>query len=170
VIVGWVGMETPGEVSPAFIWDPIHGIRSLQTVLTDYGLDLTGWSLEIAYGVSDDGRTIVGRGQNPSGQTEAWIAVLPPLPACIDGFDNDGDDHVDLDDPGCPFPEAEPEDPPCDDGLDNDGDGQIDFDDPQCARHWPYWEALPACGLGVELAAVIPLALWLHRRRRRLEV
>jgi len=48
-------------------------------VLVGLGLsaDLAGWSLERARGVSANGRTIVGTGTNPSGETEAWIAYLP---------------------------------------------------------------------------------------------
>ena len=28
-------------------------------------------------GISDDGKTIVGYGTNPEGNTEAWIATIP---------------------------------------------------------------------------------------------
>ncbi len=53
-------------------------MRNLQDVLTnDYGLDLTGWTLEEANGISDDGRVIVGYGDNPAGQTQAWRVVIP---------------------------------------------------------------------------------------------
>ena len=65
-----------------FIWDAQHGIRDLLNVLTtDYGLNLTGWQLCRATGLSFDGNTVVGYGLNPSGNTEAWIANLaaPPL-------------------------------------------------------------------------------------------
>jgi hypothetical protein len=89
---------------------------------------------------------------------------------CDNGLDDDGDGSADLDDPGCPFPYAEPEDPACDDGLDNDGDGLVDFDDPTCDPGWPYWEVLPSppvCGLGAEIAALLPLLAWLRARRRR---
>ncbi|TKJ32311.1 MAG: hypothetical protein CEE38_23425 [Planctomycetes bacterium B3_Pla] len=43
----------------------------------DYGLDLTGWALTYAQGISADGLTIVGYGTNPAGNIEGWIATLP---------------------------------------------------------------------------------------------
>jgi probable HAF family extracellular repeat protein len=76
VIVGW-GFG-------AFIWDESKGKRDLEDVLeNDFGLDLTGWRLDRATGVSADGTVIVGYGRNPQGDQEAWIAVLPqpdPVP------------------------------------------------------------------------------------------
>ncbi len=61
----------------AFIWDSKSGMRNLQTVLTNnFGLNLTGWTLKSATGISADGKTIVGYGTNPNGRTEAWIASL----------------------------------------------------------------------------------------------
>jgi hypothetical protein len=75
--------------------------------------------------------------------------------------------------------------PACMDGIDNDDNGLIDFDggyaggvaaseltapDPHCVDtwpFWPYWEALPACGLGAELVLALPPLYWLHRRLRR---
>jgi probable HAF family extracellular repeat protein len=76
VIVGW-GFG-------AFVWDESSGMRDLQhTLEDDYGLDLTGWRLDRATGVSADGTVIVGYGRNPQGDQEAWIAVLPqpdPVP------------------------------------------------------------------------------------------
>jgi probable HAF family extracellular repeat protein len=62
----------------ACIWDAEHGMRSLYDVLTDdFDLDLTGWNLTVAMGISDNGQTIVGFGTNPNGDTEAWIARIP---------------------------------------------------------------------------------------------
>ena len=59
-------------------------MRSLKTVLTDLGVDLTGWTLVEARGILADGRTIVGFKWNPSGLTEAWIAPLAvPEPASL---------------------------------------------------------------------------------------
>jgi probable HAF family extracellular repeat protein len=64
-----------------FIWDATRGMRNLQEVLThDFGLDLTGWVLKSASGLSADGLTIVGTGFNPSGDGEAWVVTLPHYP------------------------------------------------------------------------------------------
>lgn len=73
------------EEDEAFIWDAVDGMRNLKEVLINqYGLDLTGWKLEEATAISDDGLTIVGFGINPNGDTEAWIATLPePVNPCM---------------------------------------------------------------------------------------
>lgn len=83
VIVGW-GKEQPSTVGTrALIWDAHHGLRDLRVVLTDdFGLDLSGWHLSEATGVSADGRIVVGVGINPSGNTEAWRARLATSPDC----------------------------------------------------------------------------------------
>ncbi|WP_231117108.1 autotransporter outer membrane beta-barrel domain-containing protein [Pseudodesulfovibrio alkaliphilus] len=48
-------------------------MQSLKDILTANGVDLTGWTLTEATGVSGDGTTIVGIGTSPNG-TEAFIA------------------------------------------------------------------------------------------------
>ena len=73
----------------ALIWDETHGMRRLQDVLTAEGLDLTGWQLLDATGVSDDGNVIAGWGNNPSGAPEGWIARLNTVLGDPD-FNNDG--------------------------------------------------------------------------------
>jgi len=84
IIVGEAGAPhyqfgTPGT---AFIWDADSGMQSLWDVLTtEYSLDLTGWSLQAATGISADGLVIVGYGINPSGNVEAWRADLNLVPA-----------------------------------------------------------------------------------------
>jgi len=77
IVVG--GGDARGSAgSIAFIWDEANGMRNLERVLVDdLGLDLSGWTLSFALGISDDGRTIVGRGTNTLGQTEGWVAVIP---------------------------------------------------------------------------------------------
>lgn len=62
----------------AFIWDEQDGIRSIKDLLeTDFGFNLNGWYLLDATAISLDGLTIVGYGENPSGDLEAWIATVP---------------------------------------------------------------------------------------------
>lgn len=74
VLVGF-GESQNGRA--AAVWDAEHGLRSLCDVLGGDGVDLSGWSLTVATGVSDDGLTIVGYGTNPNGDTEAWLAHIP---------------------------------------------------------------------------------------------
>jgi probable HAF family extracellular repeat protein len=75
VIVGSAAADAGME---AFIWDSGNGMRSLPDLLaSDLGLNLSGWTLLEASGVSDDGMTIVGIGTNPSGDQEGWIARIP---------------------------------------------------------------------------------------------
>ena len=67
----------------SWVMRPLSGTRSavcrnLRDVLTgEYGLNLAGWQLTEAMGVSADGLTITGTGINPNGNTEAWIAHVP---------------------------------------------------------------------------------------------
>jgi uncharacterized membrane protein len=80
MIVGTAWARLPnGEVTPgeAFIWQPQLGMRELHQVLSESGLDLTGWRLEAARDISADGLTIVGTGTGPRGVQEAWVVVLP---------------------------------------------------------------------------------------------
>lgn len=73
-----VGASDSAAGVRAFIWDELHGMRDLKDVLTtDFGLDLTGWTLIEARAITPDGRTIVGSGFNPLGQQEAWLAHIP---------------------------------------------------------------------------------------------
>jgi len=90
VIVGTCGTHSRGD--QAFVWTTAMGMRAVRDLLVeDYGLDLTGWHLTEATGVSSDGSTIVGSGFNPMGYPDAWIATIPGLaPACSADITNDG--------------------------------------------------------------------------------
>ena len=74
VVVGRSGSVNGIDV---YIWDSLLGMRSLTDVLTDQGEDLSDWiSLDFAFAVSADGRSIVGRGTNSSGNFEAFVATI----------------------------------------------------------------------------------------------
>ncbi len=85
VIVGEGRPATGG--TEAFIWDSVNGMQNISDVLTSNGVDMTGWLLDSAHGISDDGMTIVGRGINSDRNPEAWVANLStepvPEPATI---------------------------------------------------------------------------------------
>jgi len=95
IIVGYSKTEFGYE---AFVWDEVNGMRHLQSILVDCGVDMTGWTLTKATGISADGLSIVGDGINPEGKNEAWIAVIPEIEPFasyyVDGLygsdDNDG--------------------------------------------------------------------------------
>ncbi|MEZ6190144.1 MAG: hypothetical protein R3C45_02515 [Phycisphaerales bacterium] len=75
VVVGSSFSYATGDA--AVIWDQTNGIRLLSQVLVnDYGLDLTGWTLNYATDVSFDGQIIVGTGTY-NGQTQSFVARLP---------------------------------------------------------------------------------------------
>lgn len=73
--------------SQAFVWTAIGGMQKLYDVLVANGATgLSGWNLIDAYGVSADGKWVVGRGWGPNGN-EAFLAnielVPVPVPAAI---------------------------------------------------------------------------------------
>lgn len=76
-----VGRDTigPGAAKAvAFYWERGEALRPLKDVLqSDYGMDLAGWDLHSAAGISPDGRFIVGSGAHPQFGDVAWRAVLP---------------------------------------------------------------------------------------------
>jgi uncharacterized membrane protein len=92
-----VGESFTPPQSLAFLWTPARGMRDLKRELEgEYGLDLSGWVLEIAFGVSDDGRRIAGSGFH-NGVREAWAVTLPApcYPDCT------GDRALTVADLGC---------------------------------------------------------------------
>jgi hypothetical protein len=131
----------------------------------------------------------------PAGATSGPIAVTTPAGAgtsaasftvvvtvCSNGLDDDGDGFTDHPaDPGCASPTSSLESPKCQDGVDNDGDGLIDFDggaslnggtpltapDPNCSAASRNAEKKSSCGLGFEVALVLPALLGLRNRRDR---
>lgn len=75
-VAGNCGPFGCGSVGRAFIWNPQDGMQDLYQLLVSAGVNLTGWRLDEARGISASGRVIVGVGLNPQGQTEGWIVDL----------------------------------------------------------------------------------------------
>jgi len=95
VVVGWGDTNLPSPFhARTFIWDASHGMRDLRDVLTEAGLDFSGWSLNFPRGISDDGTKIVGQGYNPAGLRESWLVDL----STNTPGDTNGDGVVDADD------------------------------------------------------------------------
>lgn len=131
-------------------------------------------------GLDDDGDSLIDL-EDPGCEAGGDLSEKSVDLTCDDGADNDGDGFVDYpDDPGCYHPASDREDPACQDGADNDGDGSIDFDggasanegvpiasaDANCVAPWGLSESA-SCGLGVELALLMPILLRLLGWRRR---
>ena len=73
-----VGHSNSALGSEAFLWTSDGGMQNLRDLLIAGGVTgLTNWTLYEATSVSADGRTIVGTGTNPLGNSEAWIATIP---------------------------------------------------------------------------------------------
>ena len=75
----------------AFVWTPAAGMRPLLDVLTDAGIDMSGWDrLAEARDVSADGRWVVGTGITTDGETVGFVADLWPVPpGWVQGDAND---------------------------------------------------------------------------------
>lgn len=75
----------------ATVWTPQHGAQELGTLLADeFGLDTSAYSLDFATGISNDGRTLVGYGNDQTtGNRVGWKVTLPyevPTPASAAGL------------------------------------------------------------------------------------
>jgi hypothetical protein len=157
----------------------------------DFSLVWTAPPPACSNGVDDDGDGLADLA-DPGCDDAADASERSPLLACDDGVDNDTDGRTDhapdpgQGDPGCRDPTWAIEDPQCSDGLNNDPgqDAFVDFDggasmglpieeltdpDPQCNQPWNLREARPArrCGLGFELALLLPALLTLRQLRGR---
>jgi probable HAF family extracellular repeat protein len=84
VVVGWAAVPD----IQAMMWTTTLGSINLNTYLPSLGIDLSGWLLKYATGVSADGRTIVGYGEHTGYHyNEAWIVTLPGAAPCYANCD-----------------------------------------------------------------------------------
>lgn len=74
-ILGWNQMLVSGDYHAIF-WNADLGMVDLNTFLPSVGLDLSGWTLAVAYAASADGKTMTGYGYH-DGHIEAWVATIP---------------------------------------------------------------------------------------------
>lgn len=63
----------------AFLWSDMSGMVDLNTYLPTIGVDLGGWTLTSATGISSDGSVIVGEGFL-NGTSTSWIVSGVPAP------------------------------------------------------------------------------------------
>ena len=61
----------------AMIWTEATGARRLSDILTEAGVDTTGWQLRSIDSITPDGLTLAGTAWNPDGLFEGYIATLP---------------------------------------------------------------------------------------------
>ncbi|MEO6014746.1 MAG: autotransporter domain-containing protein [Devosia sp.] len=78
-----VGHSDGNGAVEAVRWTAATGIKSIKDLLTESGVDMTGWKLVSANGVSGDGTVIVGTGRNPTVET-AYIVRCTANCAIID--------------------------------------------------------------------------------------
>jgi uncharacterized membrane protein len=84
VVVG--GSDPFGLTFPqdAWIWDEANGMRALADVLAARGVDLGGWHLWSATGISADGRFVIGVAEDARLDTYAFVARVPePVAAAL---------------------------------------------------------------------------------------
>jgi uncharacterized membrane protein len=62
------------------MWDADNTMHLIADMLAAEGIDLTGWELSVATGISADGSIVAGFGVNPGGVQEAWIANISAVP------------------------------------------------------------------------------------------
>jgi len=156
------GTTTPGDEN--FGADAYYDDETPKTLESHWDLLAGGGNalhqLSIAYrGRNDmtlwfDGRLAQPDGRTVRGEWE-WADLFPPQ--CRDGIDNDGQIGTDFDGG---------------ESVLGAGNGDPDGPDPQCVgKPWRDREAVypqrRRCGLGAELALLLPLLMWRYGRRRR---
>ncbi len=89
VVVGMANWNSDDwSDSLGFIWDAANGMRDIQDVFEDdFGMDLGGYRIMYATGISANGQFISGTAETPSGAREAYLADLGhPVPEPSSGM------------------------------------------------------------------------------------
>ena len=68
-----VGFATGGTGKEAIVWDAVNGIRSIKSLLTDFGMDLNYWRIFEVTSISDDGDTLVGQAVTGNAIVQGWV-------------------------------------------------------------------------------------------------
>lgn len=96
----------------------------------------------------------------------AQLGPAAGVPFSLVGFGEDGLGRVYVVHESGAVYQIQPASPACSDGIDNDADGRIDFpSDPDCVSASSNSE-FPGCGIGPELAVLLPILYALRRRQR----
>jgi hypothetical protein len=69
--------QTTQVPTTAVIWKPDATFRTIVDMLRDSGVMPAGWVLQKAYGLSADGKVVVGAATDPQGVPQGFIARLP---------------------------------------------------------------------------------------------
>jgi glucose/arabinose dehydrogenase len=149
------------------IWSLNPG--TLQVINRTTELAPAGGSTSQIVGFGEDGMGelyIVLDGSAGSSNGSLYRIALRAV--CSNGQDDDGDGLTDYPaDPGCANADSAKENPQCNDLVDNDGDSLIDLNDPGCMnRPFRNKEGNTGCGIGFELALLLPALAALRRRGR----
>jgi uncharacterized protein YkwD len=162
------GQTTPAQVVSAWLASPGHRANILSTNFVHIGV---GHAFDSTATYDRYWTQTFGRTSSP------LQSALANCPACSNGTDDDGDGLVDWnEDLGCRDERSERESSQCDNGIDDDGDGKLDHDggplgatpDPQCVgTPWKNQESASSCGLGFELALLLPMLGVVRRYRGR---
>jgi fibronectin type 3 domain-containing protein len=165
----------------------LPGITYYYWVRSGDGTTLSNWNgpdagfvavFQCSDGIDNDGDGYMDFPGDPGCDAAEDVSENSALLTCDDGADNDSDGAVDYPaDIGCKDPNWPAENPECSDGIDNadsDNPPLADWDgagmgnrDPECVAPWAKSEAPSSrrCGLGFELVLLLPLLVWLRRRR-----
>lgn len=96
VVIG-TSFAGPGltGTATAFIWTPSLGARSLLSVLSDNGVNTSGWALQTAELISDDGQRVIGKGTF-NGDPVTYQAVIFGICGQTDCNANNRGDRCDI--------------------------------------------------------------------------